>query len=192
MTRNEFIGKVASDCVSHGFSIKILQKKHFKGYSGWFDAVSKELVCAYKTRNGFETLIHEYNHFLQWKNRKKFWKECRGDDNPFLTWISGEELKKNVLHESFEQAVRLERDCEMRSIQCIKKHDLDVDVVQYAQEANAYLFSYFYILKNRDWPPRKVYNRKLIDKMPKTILSLDCYLKGVDKNGKDVMLLYGQ
>jgi hypothetical protein len=192
MTRNEFIGKVAVDCIENGVSLKIVQKATVCGYAGWFDSNKKELVCAYKNRNGFETLIHEYNHFLQWKNRPDFWEKCDGDNNPFLCWLQGDETTKNKLTRAFYKAVELERDCEINSIKFIKKHNLDVDLEKYTREANAYLYSYHYVKKHRDWPPRHVYKKSLVEMMPETILSLEHYKKGVDKEGNRLILLYEQ
>lgn len=192
MTRNEFIAKVAVECIQNNVSLKIIQKEMVNGYGGWFDSNKKELVCAYKSVNGFETLIHEYHHFLQWKNSPKFWEQCEADKNPFLCWLEGDETTKNKLTRAFYKAIRLERDCEIRSIKFIKKHGLDVDVQKYTREANAYLYSYHYLKKYRDWPAVTIYTKKLIREMPDKILSLDHYKKGVDEKGNKLIVLYEQ
>ena len=192
MTRNEFIGQVAVDCIENGVSLKIVQKSTVGGYAGWFDSNKKELVCAYKNVNGFETLIHEYNHFLQWKNRPDFWKHCDADNNLFLCWVQGDKIKKKQLKEAFQKAIELERDCEESSISFIKNNNLDVDLEKYTKEANAYLYSYHYVLKYRDWPARSVYKKSLVEMMPETILPLEYYKKGVDKDGNKLILLYEQ
>jgi len=192
MTRNEFIGKVAVECIENGVSLKIIQKEIVGGYGGWFDPNRKELVCAYKSSNGFETLIHEYHHFLQWKNRPHFWKKCSGNDNPFLSWLHGDETSKNKLTRAFNKAIELERDCEINSVKFIKKHGLNVDIERYIREANAYLYSYHYVKKYRNWPPTTIYTKKLIEKMPNKILSLQHYKKGVDEKGNKVIVFYEQ
>lgn len=192
MTRNEFIGKVAAECISYDISFKIIQKTSVCNYSGWFDAVRKELVCAYKSPNGFETLIHEYNHFLQWKNRPKFWEKCDGYNNPFLAWKEGyhNDITKNKLTRAFNKAIELERDCEINSIKCIKKYDLDVDLEKYIKEANSYLFSYHFVKKYRDWPKSSIYTEELINNMPNKILPLSNYKKGIDKDGNAIIVRY--
>lgn len=190
MTRNEFIGKVAVECVTNGVSLKIVQKTSVCNYAGWFDSNIKELVCAYKNPNGFETLIHEYNHFLQWKNRPDFWQKCDGDNNPFLCWLQGDEMTKNKLTRAFYKALELERDCEIQSIKTIKSLNLDVDVEKYTKEANSYLFSYHFVRKYRDWPARTIYTKSLVEQMPNKILPLENYKKGVDKEGNKIILLY--
>jgi len=192
MTRNEFIAKVAIECIENDVSLKIIQKEIVSGYSGWFDSNKKELMCAYKSVSGFETLIHEYHHFLQWKNNPKLWKECEADRNPFLCWMQGEEITKNKLTRSFNKAIKLERDCEIKSINFIKKHGLSVNVERYIKEANAYIFSYHYVKKYRNWPSGSIYTKELIDKMPDKILSFENYKKGVDESGKRIILLYEQ
>lgn len=194
MTRNEFIGKVAAECISNDITFKIIQKSSVLNYSGWFDSNKKELVCAYKSLNGFETLIHEYNHFLQWKNRPHFWKKCDGDNNLFLSWKRGNhnDITKNKLTRSFYKAIELERDCELKSIKCIKKHNLDVDLEKYIKEANMYIFSYHFVKKYRDWPKSLIYTEEFINSMPNEILPLQNYKKGIDKKGTDITILYDQ
>lgn len=192
MTRNEFIGKVAVECIENDVSLKIIQKEKISNYSGWFDSNKKELVCAYKSINGFETLIHEYNHFLQWKNNPKFWQKCAADKCPFLNWVGGEETSKTKLTRAFNKAIELERDCEINSISFIKKHNLDVNLKQYILEANAYIYSYHYVKKYRNWPSTTIYTQDLVKKMPKKILSLEHYKKGVDEKGNSVILFYEQ
>jgi hypothetical protein len=192
MTRNEFIGKVAADCISNDISFKVIQKSVVCNYSGWFDSNRKELVCAYKSINGFETLIHEYNHFLQWKNRPDFWEKCGGFNNLFLAWKEGyhDDISKNKLTRAFNKAIELERDCEINSIKCIKKYELDVDIKRYAKEANSYLFSYHFVKKYRNWPKNSIYTEQLISEMPEEILPLENYKKGVDSEGNSIILLY--
>jgi hypothetical protein len=192
MTRNEFIGKVAGECISNDVSLKIIQKGSVCNYSGWFDANRKELVCAYKSPNGFETLIHEYNHFIQWKDNHDFWKKCDGYNNLFLAWKEGfyDDITKNKLTRAFNKAVELERDCEIQSIKCIKKYNLDVDIKKYIKEANSYLFSYHFVRNNRDWPNKSIYTEPLVSQMPEEILPFENYKKGVDKEGKSVIFLY--
>jgi hypothetical protein len=192
MTRNEFIGKVASECVSNDISLKIIQKNSVCNYSGWFDGNRKELVCAYKSPNGFETLIHEYNHFLQWKNRPDFWKKCDGFNNLFLAWKEGYycDITKNKLTRAFNKAIELERDCELNSVKCIKKYELDVDLKNYIKEANSYLFSYHFVKNHRDWPKSSIYTKQIISEMPEEILPLENYKKGVDKEGNSIIVLY--
>jgi hypothetical protein len=192
MTKNEFIAKVAVECLENGVSLKIVQKAAIKGYAGWFDSNKKELVCAYKSVNGFEVLIHEYHHFLQWKNSPEFWKKCEADKSPFLLWVLGNETTKNKLTRAFYKAIELERDCEANSLKFIKEHGLDVNAEKYSQEANAYLYSYHFVKKYRKWPSTSIYTKDLIKKLPKEILSLEHYKKGIDDNGNKVILLYEQ
>jgi hypothetical protein len=192
MTQNEFIGKVAVECIENDVSLKIIQKEKVGNYGGWFDSNKKELVCAYKSINGFEILIHEYHHFLQWKNNPKFWKKCEADKCPFLNWVEGEETSKNKLTRAFNKAIELERDCEINSINFIKKHNLDVNLKQYILEANAYIYSYHYVKKYRNWPLKTIYTENVIEKMPKKILSFEHYKKGVDEKGNSVISFYEQ
>jgi len=190
MLRTDFIAKVASECVTNNVSIKIIQKPSINNYAGYFDCQKKELVCAYKNSIGFEVLIHEYNHFLQWKNRPDFWKQCDGDNGSFLNWLDGIDLSKNKISSNFKKTVELERDCEINSLKCIEEFNLDVDIELYTKKANSYLFSYIFAKKNRKWPQCNIYDASIIDVMPCTILPLENYLNGKDHNNKKMIKLY--
>jgi len=190
MTREAFIGLALADCVRNNVSVKILQKKSIQKCGGWFCSNPLEMVCAYKARLGFEILIHEYNHFLQWKDDNEFWVRCGGNDGDFHTWLMDDSFKlsKKKVDICYNQAVELERDCEIRSIQMIKDYALDVDVEKYTKEANAYLYVYHECKKLREWNPYPIYTPKILEKMPNVILPLECYQKSVDINGKRVHL----
>jgi hypothetical protein len=193
MTRDNFICKVVQECIKNGITLKIIQKE-FVGkdrYSGWFDPTKKELVCAYKNLNGFTVLVHEYNHMLQWKNRKEFWNKCGQNDESFLfDWIAGKEMSASKVTRILKKTIRLERDCEIRTLKTFKKYKLDVDLEHYIRQANVYIYSYWFIRKYRKWPSMKIYSKSFLDQMPNEFLPLHFYLNGLDKSGNKVIVLY--
>lgn len=191
MSKEAFVGIVAAECVKHDISIRILQKRSVSKYGGWFDANKKELVAAYNNARGFEILLHEYNHFRQWKERNDFWRECLADDAPFIEWMENGFPEKPQEEEQriFNAAIELERDCEINSVETVKDFGLEneVDIDVYTKEANAYLYSYLWCMKNKKFFPSKLYKKRILKAMPTEFLPLECYQKGIDKNGGSVL-----
>lgn len=97
----------------------------------------------------FGVLIHEYCHFVQWR-----------DDSPI--WIAFEESNFNIddiikspkkYRKQILQLIRLEVDCERKTLKLIKKHKLFCPK-QYAKEANAVLYKYGFLYTHGFWPSR--------------------------------------
>ena len=76
-TKLSFTTKIVKELLSHNFSVLLHNKENLGGYGGWLstDTGEEELVVAMKHHMGFEILIHEYCHFLQWKYDRKFWDD---------------------------------------------------------------------------------------------------------------------
>jgi hypothetical protein len=57
------------------------------------------------------------------------------------------EQLKNVV----DKVLEMELDCEKRSIEKIKKYKLPINVKEYTQKANAYMYFYRALAKTRKW-----------------------------------------
>jgi len=99
------------------------------------------------TEESFGVLIHEYSHFLQWRDESRIWSEF--DDHQFTfddVILNPKKNKKNIL-----LLIKLEADCERRSMKIIRKNSV-IDEKQYAQIANAVLYKYAYLYHYNKWP----------------------------------------
>ena len=76
-TKSNLTIKIVRELLDQGFSVLLHNKENLDGYGGWFDAEDKEFVVALKHHMGFEILLHEYCHFIQWKTDRKLWDKSQ-------------------------------------------------------------------------------------------------------------------
>lgn len=175
MKDNNFVCKVINELIDDDYSVFIHNKKMVDYCGGWFDCNKREFVVAMKNRLGFETLIHEYSHYLQWKNKKRFYNKKLKSVEIVFNWIDGKFFKKNIVEEAMGEVIELEWDCEIGAMDIIRKYDLKVDLGEYAQAANAYLMFYNFILETRLWCKEAPYNLKIMNLMPTALQPLEFY-----------------
>lgn len=171
--KNLFIKYVKSECKKSGVKVDIRNVSYVKmsgniKCSGYFDSEAKVLVCAKNSPNWLETLVHEFCHYLQWKENCPAW--VNGIDSVELIdrWIGGEEFEDIDYHIGMVRD--LELDNEKRSAELIKKWGLDseIDLDSYIKKANAYVLFYNWLGKTRRWstPKNSPYkNEKLLKAM---------------------------
>jgi hypothetical protein len=168
---------VINELIADDFSIRLYQQKIVESCGGWFDAEDKEFVVALKNAYGFEILIHEYCHYLQWKTRKRYFNKLIQAYNIVFPWIRGTFYKKDVVEKAIGEVIELEWDCEKRALEVIKEFKLDVDVDRYIKAANAYLLFYHIVHGERKWVKNlSPYSPSITKLMPNTIQKLDFYL----------------
>lgn len=184
-TKLSFTLKVIKELLSHGFSVHLHQKEDIDGYGGWFgnDTNEEEFVVAMKHPMGFEILIHEYCHFLQWKYDRQFWEDSTEYYDILFDWITDPslEVSEDNLNKSLETILRIEHDCEKRVLKLVKNNPIEnFDEEKYRRAVNAYLWSYHINKELRQRPVRPIYSDRVITNMPSAFYSdLSYYL---DKN----------
>lgn len=133
--------------------------------SGYFDSVNGELAVA-KGKDvieWLEILIHESCHLDQFVEGAAVWNSndyCDVDGSTIVDlWLNKiVELKPKILDEMIKKIILLERDCDMRAIEKIKKYGLDdiIDLERYTRKSNAYHLSYVAVKNLRKWnKPKK-------------------------------------
>ena len=172
---NEMIDRKVSIILKNSNNIKFGDNENL--CSGYFSGSDDQEDCEFCVAVGGEqyesVFVHEYCHFLQWKNKSKIWTGLKTrDENDFWEWL---DKKKKM---SFKRAKRisseirdLEEDCERRSVKMIQKWDIDIDIEEYKQKANSYIFFYTLIPETQEWyapgnPPYMM--QEIMDLMPKT------------------------
>jgi hypothetical protein len=184
MKNHKFILEKTNELLNEDFSVLLYNKNYiYDNYCGWVDFEKKEFVCAIKNFNVF---IHEYCHFLQWKENKN----CINQElyEVLFNWINGNEYDSDLLNKSFYHIIEIERDCELKSINLISKYNLNVDVKQYIKQANSYLFSYYLNKKYRKNPKTPIYLTNVINYMPETILDINDYINGPSIDLENIFL----
>lgn len=121
--------------------------------AGYFDHYNKELKVAIWSKDWFNTFIHEFNHFKQWREQTPMWMEA--EDLNFL-----EDYKKRYL-----LATQLmEQECDKMAWHDIKKWGIEGEK-NYIACANAYHISYVNIANNKKWLKRGPYRFKDVWKL---------------------------
>jgi len=140
--------------------------------SGYFDEV--EVRVAKMSPDWLSVLVHEYSHFLQWKNRHDEYENIKINNVDSLKiihdWIDGEEFRPSTVKKAFMKARKLEKKCEMLALEVIKKHNLPINVEKFICQANCHIYYYHMMEKTRKRSIKNqmFYSKTLKKIMPKT------------------------
>lgn len=144
----ELIEKILKDLREHKvhrnliFAPEMVSEEggHYLGY--FSDGDPLDFSVAIKDPEWFTTFVHEYCHFLQYKEGK-FIGDVAEKINNFDEWLAGSiELEPEALEESTRLYQLCELDCEQRTVALLKEHKIVFDYETYIQDANAYVLSY--------------------------------------------------
>jgi hypothetical protein len=140
--------------------------------SGYFDDVNKVLVvaCGRPFNEWIEILIHEYSHMQQWTSDDRWthWTDCCLD---LWAWLDKEKTMNGTqLGKVLDGMVDLERDCELRAIENIKKWKLPINKAQYQRKANLYLYSYRLMAQLKKFPSGIYDNKEIVAMCPSRIV----------------------
>lgn len=191
----DFLEKVKKDCIKNDIKLFLHHEKYvveeWGGCSGYFDAENKMIVVATKKKKSdwLGVLAHEYCHMLQWLRDVKVWTDCfhYGLDTAEIIdlWLKGfVELTNEQKYNYIDRTIKLERDCEQRTVAVIEKYELPIEIDQYIKYANAYIGFYAAMAQYRKWynPLKAPYNSKRIAaKMPSNLNTLTYSCKGLAK-----------
>jgi hypothetical protein len=102
-------------------------------------------------------LLHECSHGAQWRENSELWRNLTQNNRDivqeFDAWIEGEEADPARMADVVKHIQAAEFDCEQRVVDLIQQYDLPIDIDQYIQKANAYVWYYDYALAHRRWYP---------------------------------------
>lgn len=120
----------------------------------------------------FGVLVHEYCHFIQWRDDTPLWnKFCDYDITYSQIILKPEKYKKELA-----ALMELEIDCEKGSTNIIKNNKL-FDHKKYAQSANAIIYKYAFLYNYGKWPDNNRKYQKVQESCPTRILkSYKAYL----------------
>jgi hypothetical protein len=193
MNKKEFLTKVVAELLDDDFAILLHRKDNIDGYGGWFGAEDgeREFVVALNNSMGFETALHEYCHYLQWKNNRVLWEKSALTYDILFEWIDKPVLDytKDELDQSLHDILELEHDCEKLALNILKTENIsDINVDSYIKAVNAYLWHYHINREKRIRPKKPIYTEDIISHMsPVFILDLNYYL---DRNNLSDSMKY--
>lgn len=173
-TKQSFILKVVRELLSHNFSVLLYNTEKLEDNCGgwcWIDEDEnkKEFAVAMKHNMGFEILIHEYSHFLQWKTDRAFWDSTLKTYDVLFDWIADLTLEVDELEleQSLKDIISIEHDCEKRVLKMVKNNPIEnFDTDKYIRASNAYIWSYHLNKELRKRPTNPIYSEKVLPYMP--------------------------
>lgn len=153
---NRLIADVKKTAKANGIKVKLTPHKKVRirgGYcSGYFDSEILLVATGAKKKHWAYVFVHESCHMDQMLEGVSFWEDSDQALQDFDSWISDEiTLTKAKQIHMIETIQNMERDCEKRTIKKILKYDLPIDVEEYAQLANIYLYSYVFMRDYKVW-----------------------------------------
>ena len=175
--------KIVRELLDHEFSVLLYNKEQLSdACGGWcsIDEDGKEFAVAMKHHMGFEILIHEYCHFLQWKTDRRLWDKSMSTYDILFDWISYPSLvyspfikdykiTQEELDQSLHDILEIEHDCEKRVLKLVKNCPIeDFDTDKYIRASNAYLWSYHLNRELRMRPKNPIYSERVLEHMPNT------------------------
>ena len=127
----------------------------------------------FKEEEWFGILLHEYCHFIQWRDDSKIWNNFCDYDITYSDII----LKPEKYKKQLSSLMELEINCEKCAVNIIKNNNL-FDINEYVQSANAILYKYAFLYNYNKWPDDNRKYKKVQEFCPKKILkSYKEYLK---------------
>lgn len=176
-TKSNLTIKIVRELLNHNFSVLLHNtEKLDDNCGGWCwiddDEGKREFAVAMKHHMGFEILIHEYCHFLQWKTDRKFWDSTLKTYDTLFDWIADPtlEVSENDLQQSLKDIISIEHDCEKRVLKMVRNNPIeDFDTDKYIRAVNAYLWSYHLNKELRKRPVNMIYSERVIPNMPNII-----------------------
>lgn len=162
----DFFNEIIHSLLNKNVGVKLVNRHSREVYyaDGFFDCGNREIVCNITGPfdRWFPIFLHEYGHYLQWDEFCEEWQDVV-DNNAytvFFSWLKGDDnISKQEAHAACKKIRTLEQHCDNKVIDLIKKHDLNINIEQYAKQSNAYISGYEF-MKER---------RMLIYKIPKEV-----------------------
>jgi len=174
----KLIADVSKACIENGVTFRMHNgaKVHLghKIYSsGFFSSDPRSLELAVSTgvkgENWLIILIHESCHLDQWiEDRAVF--DGMDKSASLDEWLSGKRMWKKRIDKAVEEIVKIELDCEKRSVKKIKEYGLPIDIKRYTMMANTSMYFSSWLKKLRMWVPKNksLYIEEIIKNAPKT------------------------
>lgn len=142
----------------YGYELVLLNDHDFSGY---FCEEEKKLTVVLN-ENWFQTFVHEYCHFEQFINQTTIWKDSKidgvGCDDILEKFLQDNNNYNDIIKDCCEKIANIELECEMMVLEKIKNHRLNINLDQYARDANSYVCCYYLIPEFGRWMDDKPYS----------------------------------
>ena len=152
--------------VKDKFVFEDWDKAKLFGSGGYFDSDNRILAVAIEKRESrwLSIFVHESCHMDQFLSNSRAWEKYSPGHTLFFNWLQdNKSVKKEQLEQAAQDAIRIELDCERRSLEKIKKYNLDLDEIDYIRGINAYLHGYLFSLETKKWLPDLYVNKNVLN-----------------------------
>jgi len=174
-----FVSNVKRRCKNNGVELVlspsrtvVLTDTFSSDCSGYFDGEDKALVvaCGKPFEDWIEILIHEYSHMEQWLTDSR-WKHWEDTCLALWDWMDkARMLNSTQLNNVIDSMIELERDCEVRALNNIKKWNLPINKSMYKRKSNLYLYSYRLMPELKKFPTGIYDNKHILSMCPPRML----------------------
>lgn len=174
MTRQNFIGKCVMEMIRDGMSVRFNKRIYDskKSYS-YFSEYPREFIISYfEDRNEddwFHDFIHEYAHYIQFKNEGEKWEQYNKDGIIFTEYIAN--TRKRIALKNIRRVQELEADGNIKAEEIINKYKLKVKKSQYFKNNNLYIICHEFMVKYKVF--FLPYCRKMLRLIPDTPMTID-------------------
>lgn len=139
---------------------------------GWADEKGLKIATSNTISEWVSVLIHETCHFDQHNERPQWVSKIDGAINKFDSYLAGKKITIKEAKKAAKDCIRIEHDCEARTLRKIRRNKLPFDLVEYAKKANAYILGYHVSVTNRRWCKESYTNETIWKNMPPKLLPL--------------------
>jgi hypothetical protein len=173
----EFLGK----CILkyHDKSIHFAPQRYLMvgGVScvGWANDFGVKIATDNNKREWLSWFVHETCHLDQNATNPKWFSASEDALSKFEEWLAGRRVKN--IDKIVKACIRLEHDCEQRTIRKIHRFKLPINVKEYAQKANAYLLGYYQSGIDRQWCKKSYEDDYIWKALPPKLFTLKTALK---------------
>ena len=148
-----FLRHVHEECSAYDVQIQIAERRYLildkKRVFGYFTPPEEKMSGALRVAGKagltglFHPLVHEFGHFLQWKESADVWHFHKAfQRHVSLSEQRGITILPRTRAELFRAKRNLEHDCELRALALINTWKLPIDTSLYVQYANAHIWWY--------------------------------------------------
>ncbi len=173
----EYFQKLDQKCQKHGITLKIGGGSYLYAggkCGGYFSEAKKTLAVAIGSNDLnkiISTLIHEENHcFNQYLNPRSIWykKGIISGHQRFSYYLAGQRIYKP--EQATLAAIKLEYDCERKTLRALKKWQKYVNLKLTTKQANAYILAHWHMLETGKWPSKSFFDKKILKHCPDSLV----------------------
>ena len=140
--------------------------------TGWANESELRIATGGDIDTWLGVLVHETCHVDQSAEHNEWFVDCEKRLSILEDWLGGKKCSNKTITDAIQKLVELEWDCERRSVAKIRKNKLPINIEEYSQMANSYIFGYHWVLKNRKWCKQSYRNPKIWKAMPTRLVPL--------------------